>query len=613
MSNQAGDKPGGTAKRGAKGAIRPRKVGSGGSTRRRGTSGPLPGRLAIVLISVAGAFAVILAQLVNLQVIDAPRLAIRAENQHHKTIRLAGERGTITDRNGAILAKNMDVPSISADPSKITKPRSTARSLAKVLPVSAKRVEKRLKGKGRHFSWVYRKADPAQAAKVMALKLPGIHQIPESRRFYPKGELLGHILGFAGIDNQGLSGIEQVYNKALQGKKITVVVERDALGRAIMPTDSRYNRPDHGADITLTIDEVIQYHVERELDKAMATTRAKSAQAIVMDPRTGEILAMAVRPKFDPNRAGSFKPEEARNRLITDPYEPGSTMKIFLAATAMTEEVVTLDEEIDCENGRMPLRGGAMHDTHAYGNLSFEQVLVKSSNIGSAKIGMRLGEDRLYNGLLAFGFGKKTGIKLAGESAGLLYPTKRWSGRSLASVSIGQELAVTPIQLITAAAAVANGGKLMRPYLVKAIKEGQSTQLIHPEARRRVMSETDAANLRMALVGVTEKGGTATKGAIPGYNVAGKTGTAQKADLVKGGYAKGKYVSSFLGMVPAENPRLVMLVIIDEAQGKYYGGTVAAPVFTAVATPTLQYLGVHPKTDRTVVLAAKANTPGAPL
>jgi len=604
MSNQAGGKPGGTAKRGAKGVVRPAPAGTKRGTRRRSAPGPLPGRMAMVMISVAGAFIVILAQLVNLQVLDAPRLASRAENQHHKTIRLAGERGTITDRNGAILAKNMDVPSISADPSKITKPRATARSLAKVLPVSAKGVEKRLKGKGRHFSWVYRKADPTQAAKVMALKLPGIHQIPESRRFYPKGELLGHILGFAGMDNQGLSGIEQVYNKALQGKKITVVVERDALGRSIMPTDSRYDRPDHGADITLTIDEVIQYHVERELDKAMATTKAKGAQAIVMDPRTGEILAMAVRPKFDPNRAGSFKPEEARNRLITDPYEPGSTMKIFLAATALKEGVVTLEEKIDCENGRMPLRGGAMHDTHAYESLSFEQVLVKSSNIGSAKVGMRLGEDRLYNGLLAFGFGKKTGIELAGESAGLLYPVKRWSGRSLASVAIGQELAVTPIQLVTAAAAVANGGKLMRPYLVKSVKQGQTTTTVHPEARRRVMSKADAADLRRALVGVTEKGGTATQAAIPGYNVAGKTGTAQKADLIRGGYAKGKYVSSFLGMVPAEDPRLVMLVVIDEAQGKYYGGTVAAPVFKAVATPSLQYMGVHPKTDRTITLAA---------
>ncbi|MBI5137545.1 MAG: penicillin-binding protein 2 [Nitrospirae bacterium] len=570
----------------------------------RGTAeGPLSGRLILVMVSVVAAFAVVTARLIHLQVLEADRLAARAASQHHKTIRLEGERGTITDRNGAILAKNMDVPSISADPSRIASASRTARTLARVLPVSARSLEKRLRDPKRHFSWVYRKTDPAVAERVMALALPGVNQVPESRRFYPKGRLMGHVVGFAGTDNHGLSGIERVFDRDLKGERITLVVERDALGRSVLPVDTRYDRPDHGADIALTVDEVIQYYVESALDRAMLETQAEAAGVLVMDPRTGEILAMAARPEFDPNRADKYHPESFRNRLITDPYEPGSTMKVFLAATALEAGVVSLTEPIDCEGGTLPLRGGAMHDAHPHDVLPFSEVLVKSSNIGSAKVAMRLGPERLYQGLRAFGFGDRTGIELGGESPGLLYPPARWSGRSLPSVAIGQELAVTPLQLVTAASAVANGGTLMRPYLVSAVTRKGVTTITRPTPVRRVISERTARDLLRTLAGVTEKGGTATQAAIPGYRVAGKTGTAQKPDPVHGGYARGKFISSFLGMVPAEDPRLVMLVVIDDPKGLYYGGTVAAPVFREAAEPILQYLGVHPMTDRTLVLA----------
>jgi cell division protein FtsI (penicillin-binding protein 3) len=565
---------------------------------------PRRGRLAFVALAVLAGFGVIAAKLVYLQLLDAPELAARADRQHHQTIRLSGERGTITDRKGTILAKNMDVPSLFADPSAIPQPKAAARTLARVLPESRRALERRLAPRDRHFAWLHRKADPALAQKVLALKLPGVHQVPESRRFYPKGKLLGHILGFAGMDNEGLSGVEQTFDDQLAGGEVVYSVERDALGRHIFPSDMGYERPAHGADLRLTIDEVIQYHVERELDRAMAAHAARSASAIVMDPHTGEILAMAVRPEFDPNRAGAFGSSDFRNRILTDPYEPGSTLKVFVAATALDEGVVQLSETIDCENGRMPLRGGAMHDHHPYGELTYREVLIHSSNIGSAKVAMRLGADRLYVGLKRFGFGERTGIELNGESPGVLTPVSRWSGRSIASVAIGQEVMVTPLQLATAASAVANGGWLMRPHLVKEVRGPDGTRATEPKRVRRVVTAATAAALREALTGVAGPDGTAPEAAIPGFQVAGKTGTAQKAAEGRRGYARGKYVASFLGMVPADDPRLVILVVVDEPEGHaYYGGLVAAPVFKAIAEPVLAYLGLHPETERTVRVA----------
>ncbi len=569
--------------------------------------------MAIVGVALISAFAAICIQLVRLQVVEAPALSARADHQHHKTKRLPGERGTITDRNGVILAKNMDVPSISVDPTSLGSAKQTARALAQVLPMSRSQVMKRIKSGGRHFSWIYRKGDPTLANQVMDLNLKGVYRIPESRRFYPKGNLMGHILGFSGMDNQGLSGIERAYDNQLKGSEIRFVVERDALGRSVMPIGSRYVRPDHGADIQLTIDEVIQYHVEQQLDLAMKETGALTGTVVVMQPHTGEILAMAVRPDFDPNRIKKYRADRFRNRVISDPFEPGSTMKVFVAGLALESGVVTLDESIYCEKGRMPMRGGAMHDSHPHEQLTFAQVLSKSSNIGTAKVAMRLGKEKLHNGLTRFGFGQPTGLDMPGESSGILPQPDKWSARSLASIAIGQELAVTPLQIVRAASAVANGGWLMKPYVVRWIRQGDETIYTEPQRIRRVLSEDVAARLRQALVAVTEKGGTAPKGAVPGFDVAGKTGTAQKASTTRRGYAKGKYVASFLGMVPADNPALVMLVVLDEPQGrKYYGGSVAAPVFRAISERVLPYLDVQPRTHRTVVLTADAHTTPPP-
>ncbi|MDH4229890.1 MAG: penicillin-binding protein 2 [Nitrospirota bacterium] len=583
---------------------------SGGARSRRSPrvrgaapAGPLRGRTAVVGLFVTAAFLAVAAQLVHLQVVRAEGLQARADRQHHKTIILSGERGTITDRNGVILAKNMDTPSITANPASITDLSATARSLAQVLPVSRHAIEKSLGG-GRHFAWIYRHADPTLAKRVAALDLPGIHQVPESRRFYPQGKMMGHILGFAGTDNVGLSGIERAYDAELRGKQQHLVMQRDALGRPVLAVDNDYVRPGQGANLTLTIDQVIQHHVERELDAAMLETGAESASVVVMDPKTGEILAMAVRPEFDPNRVSHYQADEMRNRVLTDPYEPGSTMKMFLAATALEAGAVRMSEMIDCENGNMPLRGGAMRDSHPYAMLSFADVLAKSSNIGSTKVAMRLGPENLRAGYARFGFGQRTGIELGGESPGVLPATERWSVRSLPSIAIGQEMSATPLQLVTAASAIANGGHLMRPYLVKEIRHGDQVTVVQPREVRQVMSPAVATALRRALVGVTQSTGTAPRAAIPGYEVAGKTGTAQKARSDGRGYKPGAFIASFLGMVPADDPRLVILVVVNEPKGLYYGGTVAAPIFRAVAAPVLSYLGIHPDTDRTVTVVA---------
>jgi cell division protein FtsI (penicillin-binding protein 3) len=594
----------GPRKKGARTASPPRR------TRPEPGAPPRRGRTALVALGVVLGFTVVAGQLVRLQVIEAHDLAARADDQTHKTVTLSGERGTITDRNGEILARNMDVPSLFADPSAMPHPRDVARQLARVLPESARTLERRLVSPGRHFAWLHRKSDPALARKVLALDLPGVHQVPESRRFYPKGKLLGHILGFAGMDNEGLSGIEQAFDDRLAGGRIVYVVERDALGRHISPSDADFSRPTHGADLRLTIDEVVQYHVERELDRAMETTHARGALAVAMDPDTGEVLAMAVRPEFDPNRAEDFRASDFRDRIITDPYEPGSVLKVFVAASALDAGVVHLDDVIDCENGTMPFRGGPIHDHKPYGDLTYRDVLVKSSNIGSAKVAMRLGDERLYEALRKFGFGRRTGVELTGESPGVLLPVSRWSGRSIASVAIGQEVMVTPLQLVAAASAVANGGWLMRPHVVADLAGPEGTTRTDPTPVRRVVSTATAAALREALTGVASPDGTAPEAALAGYRVAGKTGTAQKASEEHRGYAHGKYIASFLGMVPADDPRLVILVVMDEPEGRlYYGGQVAAPVFKAIAEPVLAYLGVHPETERTVQLAA--GSPGA--
>ena len=395
------------------------------------------------------------------------------------------------------------------------------------------------------------------------------------------------------MDDRGLEGVELRYEQYLRGEKRAVVLQRDALGRAVFPKGLNEEGAAAGHSLTLTVDEVIQYIAEKELDEAVSRSNAKSGTIIVMEPKTGAVLAMAVSPRFDPNTVGALAPDRWRNRALTDTYEPGSTMKAVIAAAALEEKVMTPGSMIYGENGQFSIANTVIHDHEKTGWMTFAQMIQKSSNIGAAKVGMALGEWRVFDYLKDFGFGDKTGVDLPGETVGLLRGPRQWGKRSLASISMGQEVGVTPLQMVTAVSAIANGGVLMKPYVVSEVRnaKGQLVAQTMPQAKRRVISSDTARTMTTLLEGVVTSG-TGGKAAIPGFRVAGKTGTAQKVDPRTGAYSSTLLVGSFLGYVPAEDPRLAMIVVIDEPRGEGWGGVVAAPVFRRVGEQVLNYLGV---------------------
>lgn len=548
-------------------------------------------RFVLLLVLLCG-FGVVLFRLVSLQVLQAAELTVKADRQHQKTVALEGARGTIVDRHGKVLAMNMDVPSVFGVPTALESPAQAARTLSPVLRVRASELEKKLR-QDRSFVWLARKLDPEQGHRLEQMPMEGIGTVLEGRRFYPKGPLLAHVLGFAGMDGAGLEGLERRYESQLHGEKRVAVLQRDALGRIVFPKGEAEQNPASGHSLTLTIDEVIQYIAEKELEEAMNKTRAKAGTVIVLDPQTGALLALAISPRFDPNSVAALTPGRWRNRALTDAYEPGSTMKAIVAAAALEENVMKPGTMVFGENGRMTIANTVIHDHEKLGWVTFAQVIQKSSNIGAAKTGMALGDQRLYRYLQAFGFGQRTEIDLPGEAVGLLRDPKDWGRRSLASISMGQEIGVTPMQMVSAISVLANGGMLMKPYVVSEVRDaqGQLLKQIEPHMKRRVISPETARAVTSILEGVVTDG-TGTKAAIPGFRVAGKTGTAQKIDPRTGAYSSTQFVGSFVGFVPADNPRLAMIVVIDEPQGESFGGLVAAPVFRRVGEQVLNYLGV---------------------
>ncbi len=550
-------------------------------------------RRALWVFAVFGAiYAALAVRVVYLQVVRGPELAHRAERQHEKSVAVEAERGTIYDRNGRILATDLTVPSLYAIPPLIDNPESIARELAAVLRVSARPLARRL-GEDRAFVWLERRVDPAVARAVEELGAEGVRLLPEPRRVYPRKTLLSHVLGFAGIDHGGLEGLERYYDRDLRGDKGWLIYERDGAGHRLFPKGLRYVAPSRGRDLVLTIDEVIQYIGERELDAAMTETGAESGTLIVMDPWDGGILALAVRPTFNPNKVDYATPDQWRNRAVTDAFEPGSTFKIVTAVAALEAGLVRPDEVIDCEEGRWTMPGGVLRDHEPLGRVPFSEVIAKSSNIGTAKVALRLGPERLARAIAAFGFGKKTGIDLGGEASGRVAPVSRWSKRSAATIAIGQELMVTPIQLAAAYAAVANGGRLVRPHLVVRVGDAEGRDRIarSPDASGpRVMSERTAAVVTRLLEGVVAPGGTGALAAIDGVRVAGKTGTAEQVDPETGRYSFDREVASFVGFVPSRQPAVVIAIVLDNPRGRVWGGTAAGPVFARVAEATLRYL-----------------------
>ena len=533
-------------------------------------------------------------RLYYLQIFRYEKFAKKALAQHRIEITLPPQRGEIFDRNGEPFAISVAAKSVFADPRKISNPEGVASKLATVLPSDVKTLTESLSRK-KSFVWVERKITEEQVEKITALDLPGIYFLEEPKRFYPKGSMLSHVLGFVGIDSNGLEGLELNFDSYLKGTSGKRVTGRDRKGREIITMRDEELLPVEGYNVVLTIDEVIQHLAERELEKVCQKFEPAGAMIVVMNPKTGEILALSNRPTYNPNQLEASSSDSRRNRIVTDFFEPGSTFKVITAAAALDQEVVRLDETIFCENGAFWHAGHVLHDTHPYGEMTFQEVVEKSSNIGTAKVAFRLGGPRIYNYIRRFGFGSPTGSGLFGETAGVVYSPKKWSKYSIVAVPMGQEVGVTALQMTSAVSAIANKGKLMKPTIVRAIEDDHGNKIKEwkPQEVRQVVSESVAAAVTQALEGVVSKKGTASRAGIDGYRVAGKTGTAQKA--VPGqGYSKSKYMSSFIGFAPVEDPQICIGIFVDEPKGAYYGGLVAAPVFCAVAAEILKYLDVPP-------------------
>ncbi len=530
----------------------------------------------------------------DLMVLNHKRLSERAKQQHIKVEDIQVRRGIIFDRRGRELALNLEMESLYCDPESLVINREETRKLAAVINREPRVILAKIPDGGR-FTWIERKLRPETAEKIRNLNIEGLGFVGEAKRFYPKAELASHIIGFVGIDNQPLEGIELKYDRYLKTSGGKVLLERDASGRTL---SSGVNKEAKGNNMVLTIDEVLQRIVEKELDKAMFQWKAAAASAIMMDPFTGEILALANRPSFDPNRAGKASGSDKRNRSITDLYEPGSTFKIIVGIGALEEKLVRPHTFFDVSKGSIEVGGKTIRDVHKYGVITFREVIQKSSNVGSIMIGTRLGKERIYKYARLLGVGEKTGIDLPGEVSGWISPPERWSGTSLGAVSIGQEVAVTPLQMLRAYSAVANGGFLVTPHVVSEIfsPDGRVIASFRDRQGKRVLSERTAGTFKEILKSVTEDGGTGESAAIDGNEVAGKTGTAQIINPLTKRYSKEKYVSSFVGFVPVNKPRLALIVVIYEPKGQIYGGVVAAPVFKGITDQALSYLDV-PRED----------------
>ncbi|HYH05854.1 MAG TPA: penicillin-binding transpeptidase domain-containing protein [Thermoanaerobaculia bacterium] len=558
---------------------------------------PLSHRRLLQLFAFLAAWGVVvIIRLVQVQLVRHDHYVARAQKQQELTLALNPVRGSIRDAKGRVLAESVAAESIYADPQAITNRRAVAKALAGVkgIGLTARELEHKLRGNN-SFAWVARQLPLEVTSEAKKLKLPGIYFLEAHRRSYPRAALAANVIGYIGLDGNGLAGIEQKFDDRISGTPGKVTLLRDARRGFYLVGGDGANAPRDGHHVVLTIDSVIQFIAERALQKAVTERRASGGSVIVMDPNDGSILAMASAPTFDPNRFREFSPVAWRNRNVQDVYEPGSTFKIVTAAAGLEERLVTPSQVIDCGNGAITIANITIneHDGHRYGLLSFEDVIVNSSNVGTVRVALTLGEQRLYDWVRRFGFGERTGLTLPGEEGGLLRPTQKWTAVSPASISIGQEIGVTPLQITRAMGAVATGGMLVEPRIVQKVVDDAGNTIYEParNAPRRVMSEKTAAVMNEILKNVVTRG-TGSNAALAEHVVAGKTGTAQKAG--RGGYMVGHYVGSFGGYVPADQPRLVMLVVIDEPRGEHYGGAVAAPVFKEIAEATLRYMGVAP-------------------
>jgi len=561
-------------------------------------------RAVTVCFGLVGLFSVYSVRLIDLQIIEHEKFtALAAEKHSHKQI-IYARRGIIRDAHDEALAENVPVKTVVADASHIRDPVALAAAIANQLEMDPRDLADKLNRTGKGSKHIVLKSEvPEQKAEkikesLRAANLRGIYFDQDFVRIYPNGQMLSQVIGFVDHEHKGTMGIERTMQDFLQGVDGFRYIETDRTGKELVPYRGQENAAKDGSNVKLTVDLGLQNILETELDAACAQFKPKDATAIMMRPQTGEILAMASRPTFDPNKPGDAVPEQEKNRSVVDMVEPGSTFKIVTTSAVLEEKLVTPDTTVYCENGHFQYAGRLLRDAHPMGVLTVHQVLMKSSNIGVAKLALQLGEARLYEYIRRYGFGQKTGIALSGEISGLVNPPHRWSKLDITRIPMGQSVAVTPLQMVTAMSSIANGGKLMKPMIVSEITDetGRKVATFTPEMVRQVISAGTARKITSALKDVVSKQGTALKAAVPGFRVAGKTGTAQKVDP-RGGYLSGRYVTSFVGFMPADDPRFTLLVLLDDPsakQGEAFGGTVAGPIFSRMAERMARYLDLQP-------------------
>src|SRR5215212_7592880 len=562
-----------------------------------------PGRALFVAAFIGFWMLVVAARLVYLQFSQYDALANRARQQQQNSIETSPLRGELLDRQERQLARSVQTVSLFLDPDGLDAATldRTAQQLAQALGRKQADLAKEFREaqeEKRRFIWIARRLDADQGSKIVAMNLPGIQTRLEPKRYYPNGPLAAHVLGYVGLDGAGLGGLEQFYNTKISGEPGRLFLEKDANGK---PYESYEIASKPGQTVVLTIDQSIQYQAEQALQAAVQRSRAKSGTVIVLDPRSGEILALANAPTFDPNKVAEAKPETRSNWALQNIYEPGSTFKVVAFSAALEKKLAKVDDHIDCQMGAITVAGRVVHDHHAFGSLTIAEALAKSSNVAAIKLGMRVGDQTMYDYMKRFGFGSRTGIELPGETAGILRKVERWQPSSIGSLAIGQEVGVTPVQMVAAFGALANDGLRVAPHLIREVRDsgGNVVYRAQPEQRRVISAET-AIGLRGMLEGVTLNG-TAKKAQLDGYSAAGKTGTAQKIDPKTKAYSSTKFVGSFVGFAPVGNPQVVIIVVIDEPSGAYHGGDVAAPVFREVAEQILPALGVMPDIETSSV------------
>ncbi|MBF0229972.1 MAG: penicillin-binding protein 2 [Desulfamplus sp.] len=531
---------------------------------------------------------------IDIQIFKSTDLTMKAEREYIRNITIQGKRGDIMDRNRKRLTTTIDTVSVAADPSIIKNKQDTASSLASILRIDKNLLEKQLNSK-KSFIWIKRKISPSEADKIKQLKLNGIFFKDDFIRFHPNRELAAQVIGITGSDGKGLEGLEFSYNKNLEGRSRKIQITKDAAGR-YYNEEKNIREGLKGDSLVLTIDSTIQFISENALQKAVEDNGAVSGTAIVMRPNTGEILAMALYPTFNPNSFSDFDRSRWRNRAVSDTFEPGSTMKVFVAAAVVENRYATPKSLFFCENGAYRVGGATVKDTHKYEWLTLKEIIKYSSNIGTIKLSELMGKKMLYDTLTSFGFGKKTDIEAPGDATGTLSNYKRWSKIDTAAISFGQGMTSSALQLITGISAIANDGLLIKPRIIKEVlsASGEIKQESKIEPVRQVISKETAQTVRDMMRSVVEAGGTATTAAIEGYSVCGKTGTAQKALKDGRGYSKDKYTALFVGFAPEKSPKIAVLVVVDEPPRSHYGGIVAAPAVKTIMSECFNYLKIPP-------------------